>query len=67
MEWISVKDRLPDPDTEIVFFYDKRYHIGCFIEESQCHGEYLWQSYIDGYNCVVDVTHWMPLPKPPQD
>ncbi len=67
MEWISVKDKLPSPQEMVVFFYDDQFHIGYFISKSQYHEEYLWQSHIDGYNCVHDITHWMPLPKSPQD
>lgn len=52
MEWIKI--------------YNNEVHIGYFLEKSKHHGEYLWQSHIDGYNCVVNVSLWMPLPPIPE-
>ena len=61
-QWISVKDRLPEENTEVliycktnsrkkVFFVDKiRYFRGLPI----------WQVWSG------KVTHWMPLPQPPK-
>lgn len=56
-EWISVKDRLPET-------YGK-YLVAC-------RGNNIPQiRYYDGvwdvWNCVAEVTHWMPLPELPKD
>lgn len=66
MEWINAKNRLPSPQEMVVFFYDNRFHIGYFIEKSEYYEEYAWQSHINGYNCVFNITHWMPLPEVPK-
>ena len=71
MNWISVKDRLPEEDstkfiifTEGVDVYCGRYYSrnsfnreSFFIVESQ-NGHIFNDS---------NVTHWMPLPDPPKD
>lgn len=57
--WISVKDRLPEPHTNVLFFGRYGFFIG-------------WYSYLmkkwrtDECSEVQEVTHWMPLPKPPE-
>lgn len=64
MEWISVADRLPDHDGEYLIvtkLYDKPYVVQSAFEAS-CNG--LGHSWIKSSN--GEVTHWMPLPEPPQ-
>jgi hypothetical protein len=58
MEWISVKDRLPENLDEVVI-YVSDYGIDIAF--------YSNQSFFD-YNSdgILSVTHWMPLPKPPK-
>jgi hypothetical protein len=53
--WISVKDRLPDDDTQVLAV--DRY------------GDQEVVLFVDGYfqpDYIGEVTHWMPLPKPPK-
>lgn len=59
-EWVSVKDRLPEQYTDVIVFtkngiidVDCLEHIMSWGEEDFC-------KYGD------NVTHWMPLPTPPQ-
>lgn len=75
MSWISVKDRLPEPDQSVLLFLDdalalhpirigKRDPLGekfpeCFWCFST--GVYLYGSREEGF------THWMPLPEPPKE
>lgn len=66
MEWISVKEKLPDNNQNIKFN-------GTFPFK----GEGFFLKYLDGYDFfhissnrifqVYGVTHWMPLPEPPKE
>ena len=58
-EWISVKDRLPETGNWCLCFADRQVEI----------------LFLDGTNPVFwlqlgdfehEVTHWMPLPEPPE-
>lgn len=58
-EWISVKDRLPDPETTVLYF-----HSMILV------GEYnkwdrKWRFDPDEMVDDEEVTHWMPLPSEP--
>ena len=82
MEWINVKDRLPENDDEVL--------IGSFYKDSEPgyrhvarHSNGEWQvqfgtyslknsvSIYINFNYFEDgewyITHWMPLPDPPND
>ena len=64
-EWISVNDRLPErtlPPKDVLVYHD----LGCgmFVDRA-------WYSYDKKRWCSVlgmklKVTHWMPLPEPPE-
>jgi hypothetical protein len=62
MEWISVKDRLPEKDIPVLC-YD-----GTYIDV----GEYWYDEndkpvFFNPPSPPKDyITHWMPLPKPPE-
>ena len=65
-EWISVKDLLPPPETDVMVAFDDG--------EVWC----LWQNwrgsdeenpllyYVDYPDKTHEVTHWKPMPKPPE-
>ena len=53
MEWISVKDRLPDTDGEYLCTWNG--YIGVLIYDRE-----------QGYFHHNKVTHWMPLPELPK-
>ena len=57
-EWISVKDRLPETGVEVLAYSD-----GDIYTVVHCiDGSWIASStYYDLYH----VTHWMPLPEPP--
>lgn len=75
MKWISVEERLPeDGDAYLVVVKEKRknktdwdVHVDVALN---------YRSYIDGYwdtfndwceGQEVHISHWMPLPDPPED
>ena len=71
MEWISVKDRLPE---EVPFDMDNL-HVLVFEEKTNRrgvgfydHGDEQWYYNLNGYNesSGNDVTHWMPFPDVPK-
>jgi Protein of unknown function (DUF551) len=59
MEWISIKDHLPDKKQEVICFDGKEVFSG--VEYSEKYG-FEWMDY--GYS-PINITHWMPLPKAP--
>ena len=63
MEWINVKDRLPE-DLEDILFFDGKDIFKGHISKSYMDEFHTWVS-VSG-NGIYDVTHWMPLPEPPQ-
>ena len=61
-KWISVKDRLPQGDYDVLVYYSNGLYGVEFVHwiMGKCLG---WC----GEDCGVAVTHWMPLPSPPED
>lgn len=62
MDWISVKDRLPDEDATYLVYGRNGYGIVFAIY----YGDGEWLTCEDLTNITRFVTHWMPLPKPPK-
>lgn len=59
--WVSVGDRLPDGDNDMLVWSLGRYmDIGWYNNESFRWYTTCSDDWIDG------VTHWMPLPEPPE-
>ena len=62
-EWISVKDRLPEDDSDVLAYL----RIG---EESRiCPANYakgMWFDWIFNTPVTESITHWMPIPQPPK-
>lgn len=76
-EWISVKDRLPEKDGEYLVFTEQRDCFNALFEsEIGDGGEFgVWlNSYHPDTLGFLDsewqeyegITHWMPLPEPPE-
>ena len=76
--WISVKDRLPERDKEVLLIVhgweDRLYYTGCLHRQE---AERSWLTGIEskasdwkiwGFSYLREpiVTHWMPLPEPPK-
>ena len=66
MRWIPVEERLPE-NRQDVLFYQKDGFIYCaeYNEGSKLMPPY-WSIDHDCWE-AKDVTHWMPLPKPPKE
>lgn len=60
MEWISVKDRLPETGKNVLVVVKGEVHEGVL-------GMVFWTVPNAESYCNKDVTHWMPLPEPPVD
>lgn len=64
-EWISVKEKEPEPDTNnLVCYYWFNKHI--LVAEASCDCERNWKD-LDFFIWMnpVEITHWMPIPNPP--
>lgn len=66
MEWIRVKDRLPEKSGAYLTFLDNK---GTEVfSYSERHKAFNADDDDDGCVYAIDgVTHWMPLPEPPKD
>jgi len=68
MNWINVKDQLPDDDTTVLTYdphVSEPVFLGYYVSEEFAEG-------LDsGWTCVdggtLNPTHWAELPEPPQD
>lgn len=82
MKWISVKDRMPEPETEVLayareFISDDFEIIKCFYyDRFEIKGRKPQYNFHESCNCsgydfdkmkISGVTHWMPLPPSPED
>lgn len=61
-EWISVKDRLPEPFKPVIVC--RLCKKGCVVEQGEKDIGDWWKVY--GTRTKA-VTHWMPLPEPPKE
>jgi hypothetical protein len=62
--WISVKERLPEESTHCVIRIDDGEYQVAWRED----GHWIMFNPCCIYNSQLNnVTHWMPLPKPPED
>lgn len=71
-EWISVKDRLPEIQEEVIVYHfsDKINNGMCvaWIEKKGIDDKPIWQySWCCGCYVSDPVTHWMPLLTPPKE
>lgn len=66
MEWISVKDRLPTEETNVLVFAVSRYASGqeIFIDRMMQSKDGLIWVYTQNH---YEITHWMPIPEPPKE
>ena len=63
-EWISVEDRLPLPETKVLIYDPTSYFDK--ITFDYMHPEKVWKSECKRTKGRTYITHWMPLPPPPE-
>ena len=65
--WISVKERLPEPEKEVIIL-DKRKHTDIDFLTDDGEGGYYWWKSDETIWCDDDeITHWMEIPKLPKE
>lgn len=69
-EWISAKEQLPDFGEKVIIAFPSSGGNGYTIDMGWCvddgSGHHSWYSV--GFEIHHDiVTHWMPMPDPPED
>lgn len=63
MNWIKLSDRLPDYYQPILAICDNKHQIVCWRASD---GETSTYTILDTNRIVIyDITHWQPLPEPP--
>lgn len=72
MEWISVKEKLPqrEPRSEWsmpLLFFDGSVHYGQVMFDNKNPPNYWWYCNDEYCASLKEVTHWMPLPEKPKD
>lgn len=71
-KWISVDERLPEPKTVVLVYGQRHVFNGKRIEDfPMVHVAYN-RGYDEGWfswdsEHVIEVTHWMPMIKPPEE
>ena len=62
-EWISVDDRLPEDDSDVLAYSsigeERRIYPACYSNG-------VWFDCVFNAPATDTTTHWMPLPKPPK-
>jgi hypothetical protein len=60
LQWISVKDRLPQESGFYLTYYSKQIHVSQWFISANWYNEY-------GGNVTNNVEYWQPLPEPPKE
>ena len=66
MDWISVKDRVPEPDQDVLVYNPKDgINLGEFDPDQVSEYDSGWTTFYE-WAPTMSPTHWMPLPEPPK-
>lgn len=65
-EWISVKDSLPNEGERVLVHLRNNYIEVGYYEQSRYANDY--EGFQLPYGCIgiSEITHWQPLPEPPE-
>jgi hypothetical protein len=74
-KWISVKERLPEDDCKQIenmagfgyFLVSDGMNVGIQYRMKYPNGLILWTDFDMENLCTKNITHWMPLPQPPEE
>ena len=66
VEWISVKDKLPPENTDVLIWFKRNAAVGVIINcEWNVNSGDGWVTGV--FEDDVQPTYWMPLPEPPKE
>lgn len=60
--WVSVDERLPEDGERVVFKHNRSSDIGCGVFATSCNVFFT----LDNLYFSNNISHWMPLPTPPE-
>ena len=68
-EWINMEDKAPEEGQRVIIFTSDNRGIlydYVFVEDYEGNiGNDFFEAYRDGFQCVRNATHWMPMIQPP--
>lgn len=69
MHWVSLNERLPPVDEQILICSGplQTFYIGFYMSEGRVMKEDFWIVRNEYAEELMGVTHWMALPKPPEE
>lgn len=65
-KWISVEERLPEYGKYVLVADERNRFIGLFSLEKTEENYVFWRGMRNWTMDVIAITHWMPLPQPPE-
>ncbi|MBE9509150.1 MAG: DUF551 domain-containing protein [Chloroflexi bacterium] len=68
MDWISVDERMPECDGAPVIAWGQKIGLPAIATFLRQDDRILWRNFWGGGPAIFEnVTHWMPLPDPPEE